>query len=180
MEDQAKSSRSIQRPFPSSWVNSCELVGAGNGSSVPETSKPSLKDHVESRSVDPHRGDKGSVVTILVEAHPWCPNTGVGEQVHPRKVLSAGLSVFYQPCMILVGSHDEDGSGELSPFEELVFLNFELVLGDNVVQEEVVVVHEEESLTWPCQPARVSGVHIIFYLLEIVGTAARYLQINLG
>ena len=61
-----------------------------NRLSIPELSKASLENSMEGGNVNPHCGDECTVFVIFVEACSWCSDMGLGEQVHPSKVLQAG------------------------------------------------------------------------------------------
>ena len=123
-------------------MNRRTFVGAGDGPGVPTKFKPCLKNGVESGCVDPHRSDESTVVAVPVEAGPGCSKTGVGKEIHPSEVLSAGTPIAYRLCVILVGSHDKDRSKKVRPVRKLsLFVDFEVMPGGEVMEKETIVVH---------------------------------------
>lgn len=119
------------------------FVGAGDRLGIPARFKPCLEDGIESQCVNPHCGDEGTVVTILVEVGPGCSETGVGKEVHLSEILPVGMSIAYRLRVILVGSNDQDHSEKVRLLRDFsFFINFEVTLGGEVTEEqEVIVVH---------------------------------------
>ena len=140
MEYQPESSCSIQRSLPSSCADSCAHVGTNDRPSIPEMVKPGFENGMESSDINPHGGDKGTVVPILIEMYPRCSDARVGEQAFSSKVLTARVPVLHQPHMILVGTYNENHSEKAYLVQKLHFLiDFEVVLGGDALEEEVVV-----------------------------------------